>query len=74
MNKTVKILFTFTSAAKLQLESIRDKFNVDSLASALQLSLSLTSSLQKQFDKGYTQVIVRNPNTGDERSMRPRGL
>ncbi len=64
-----RIVFTFDQRSFDALESLRRDGNFESLADAVRESIRITRALQQQGKQGFTDVLVRNPVTGDENVM-----
>ena len=62
-----RVVFTFDERSLESLEKIKAEARFGSLADAVRNSLQVTRALQQQKEQGYTEVVVRNPETKDER-------
>jgi len=49
------------------LEKLKEHARFDSLAEAVRNSLQVARALQQQKEQGYTEVVVRNPDSKEER-------
>ncbi len=69
-----RIAFTFDDES---LETLRETQNLGkyvTLAEAVRDSLGTFNALQEEVEHGYTEVVVRNPETGRERVLLSPGL
>jgi hypothetical protein len=62
-----RISFTFREKALRILEEMTREGNFASMVEIIQKSLQTCCILQKQAQDGFTEVIVRNHETGEER-------
>lgn len=66
MNKK-RVVFTFDERSLDSLEKLKEQARFDSLADAVRSSLQVARALQQQKEQGYTEVVVRNPDSKEER-------
>lgn len=64
-----RVVFSFNDRSLDQLEQFKERGGFSSLAEAVRFSLQISGSLQQQSQKGYTEIIVRNPDTNKELVM-----
>ena len=66
----ISLIFKFKEKAYSQLKnfSVIGKFN--DTADAIGCMIQLSSSLQQQALQGFTEIIVRNPKTGEEKVIK----
>jgi len=70
-----QITLSFTDENLRRIDAIMKGWKLDSLEEAVGESLATQYGLVEQAADGFTEVIVRNPKTGQERIMRvPRSL
>lgn len=69
MSKGKRVVFTFDERSFDSLEKMKENGCYGSLAEAVRDSLNVSRSLQQQSEQGYSEVIVRNPKTGQEKVM-----
>jgi len=69
MSNTKRVVFTFDERSLESLEKLKDQARFNSLADTVRNSLQVSRALQQQKDQGYTEVIVRNPETKEERVL-----
>jgi hypothetical protein len=62
-----RIVFTFDERSYESLIAMKVVGNYKSLADAVRDSLQITRALQSQIEQGFSELIVRNPQTSDER-------
>jgi Arc/MetJ-type ribon-helix-helix transcriptional regulator len=65
--KNKRVAFTFDERSLTTLEEMTDEGNFSSMADTVRESLQISRALQTQAKKGFSEIIVRNPNTGEER-------
>ena len=69
-----RVVFTFDQRSLEGLEEIRKAGRFPSKAETVRRSLELSLTLQLQAEQGFTDVILRNPKTGEERVLILPGL
>ena len=62
-----RVIFTFEVESVAALEKLQEDGRYDSLADTVKDSLQILWVLQREAKKGYTELIVRNPETDDEK-------
>lgn len=62
-----RVVFTFDERSYESLVAMKVTGGYQSLAQAVRDSLQITRALQSQIEAGYTELIVRNPQTSAER-------
>jgi metal-responsive CopG/Arc/MetJ family transcriptional regulator len=62
-----RVVFTFDERSLESLEKLKEQARFDSLAEAVRNSLQVARALQQQKEQGYTEVVVRNPDSKEER-------
>jgi Arc/MetJ-type ribon-helix-helix transcriptional regulator len=67
MPKTRRVVFTFDERSLESLKRMTDQGRYPSMANAVKDSLQISRALQNQAEQGYTEIIVRNPETNEER-------
>jgi Arc/MetJ-type ribon-helix-helix transcriptional regulator len=67
MAKAQRVVFSFDERSLQSLQRIREQGRFSSLADAVRESLQVSHALQEQAEQGYTELVVRNPETGKER-------
>lgn len=68
MAKTTKrVVFSFAPESFSVLEKLQEDGLYDSLAETVKDSLQILRVLQQQAQQGYTELIVRNPSTDQEK-------
>lgn len=67
--KAKRVVFTFDERSLESLETLKKKKGYGTLAETVRDSLRILRAIQKQSDDGYSEVVVRNPGTGQERVM-----
>ena len=69
MTKTKRLVFSFDERSYDTLERIKHDGRFSSLADAVRQAVEVSGALQRQAQQGYTEVTVRNPETGIERVL-----
>ena len=69
MSKTRRVVFTFDERSLESLQQIKDQGRFGSLADVVRESLGISRALQLQNQQGFTEIIVRNPETKQERVL-----
>ncbi len=69
MSVKKRVVFTFDQRSMESLETLKERGRLDSLAEAVRNSLQLSRALQQQKELGYTEVVVRNPQTKEEKVL-----
>lgn len=67
MSKAQRIVFSFDDRSLDSLKKIQDDGNYPTMANVVRDSLQISRALQQQAEQGFREVIVRNPETGEER-------
>lgn len=65
--KSKRVAFTFDERSLTTLEEMTNEGHFASMADTVRESLQISHALQSQAKKGYTEVIVRNPETNEEK-------
>ncbi len=64
-----RVVFTFDDRSLESLDQIKAEGRFSSLAEAVREALRVSRALQAQGKEGFTQVKVRNPKSGEERTL-----
>ena len=64
-----RVAFTFDANSLEALEEMKEEGHYSSLAETVRDSLQINRALQTQAKKGYNEIIVRDPETGNERVL-----
>lgn len=64
-----KVVFTFDEASLANLKEIKEKMGFSSLGSAVRDSIDVSETLQDEVENGFTEIIVRNPKTNEEKTI-----
>ena len=67
MAKGQRVVFTFDERSLRSLQQIKEQGRFSSMADAVRESLQTSRALQAQAQQGYTELVLRNPKTGEER-------
>ena len=69
MSTKKRVVFSFDERSLESLEQLKEHARHDSLADAVRSSLQVSRALQQQKDQGFREVVVRNPDTKEERVL-----
>ena len=69
MAKSRRVVFTFDERSFESLEKLTEQGRTGSMAHTVRDSLQVARALQSQAQNGYTEVVVRNPETNEERVL-----
>jgi Arc/MetJ-type ribon-helix-helix transcriptional regulator len=69
MSKNKRVVFTFEERSLENLQKLTDQGRFSSMADTVRESLQISRALQSQAGQGFTEVLVRNPETNEERVM-----
>ena len=69
MAKTRRVVFSFDERSLESLQKITEQGRFSSMADTVRESLQIDRALQTQAQQGFTEVIVRNPETDEERVL-----
>ena len=64
-----RVVFTFDAHSLADLEEMKEEGPYSSLAETVHDSLQITRSLQNLAKRGYSEIIVRDPVTEEERLL-----
>ncbi len=67
MSKAQRVVFSFDERSLESLQRIREQGHFSSMADAVRESLQVSRALQSQAEQGFSELVVRNPQTGEER-------
>lgn len=68
--KTIRVAFTFDEQSHETLMDMTERGNYSSPADCVRESLQVNRTFQWQAKSGFTEVILRNPDTGAEKTLR----
>jgi metal-responsive CopG/Arc/MetJ family transcriptional regulator len=64
-----RVVFTFDERSMESLQAIKEKARSASLGDAVKESLQVSRTLHEQAENGFVEVVVRNPQTKEERVL-----
>jgi Arc/MetJ-type ribon-helix-helix transcriptional regulator len=67
MAKTRRVVFSFDERSLESLEKLTEQGRFSSMADTVRESLQISRALQSQANQGFTEVVVRNPESNEER-------
>ena len=67
MAKTQRVVFSFDERSYDSLQKIKDRGRFSSMGEAVKESLQISRALQSQASQGFSEIVVRNPETKEER-------
>ena len=65
--KSKRVAFVFDERSLITLEEMTKEGRFSSMADTVRESLQISRALQEQALDGFSEIIVRNPETGEER-------
>jgi len=65
--KSKRVAFTFDERSLITLEEMTEQGRFSSMADTVRESLLISRALQTQTLNGFSEIIVRNPKTGEEK-------
>ena len=68
-----RIYFDFSEEAEAQLKRVVRLGNYKTMADAIRIAIATEQGIQEEARRGYTQLILRNPNTGKELELIIKG-
>ena len=68
MARKQRVVFSFDSRSLEKLQEFAEEAEC-SMAEAVRESLQLRRALHKQAQKGFTEIVARNPDTSEERIL-----
>jgi len=69
MAKAQRVVFSFDERSLESLQRIKEQGQFSSMAEAVRESLQISRALQAQAGQGFTEIVVRNPDTKQERMI-----
>ncbi len=67
MPKTQRVVFSFDDRSLESLQKIKEQGRFSSMGEAVRESLQINRALQSQALQGFSEIVVRNPETKEER-------
>jgi len=67
MSKNKRVVFSFDERSLESLQKLTEQGRFSSMADTVRESLQISRALQSQAGQGFTEVMVRNPETKEER-------
>jgi hypothetical protein len=67
MPKTQRVIFSFDERSLDSLQKIKEQGRFASMGEAVRESLQISRALQSQAHQGFSEIVVRNPETKEER-------
>ena len=67
MLKTKRVVFTFNERSLDSLQRMKEAVRFRSLGETVRESLQISCAIQEQAKQGFREIIVRNPETNEER-------
>ena len=69
MAESKRVVFSFDERSYDSLEQMKAEGRFSTLAETVRQSLVVSRALQSQGKQGFTEITVRNPQTGKERVL-----
>jgi prolyl-tRNA editing enzyme YbaK/EbsC (Cys-tRNA(Pro) deacylase) len=67
MAKAQRVVFSFDARSLESLQKIKEHGRYTSMGEAVRESLQISRALQSQANQGFSEIVVRNPETKEER-------
>jgi hypothetical protein len=67
MSKTHRVVFSFDERSLESLKKITEDGQYSSMAETVRDSVIINKALRDQVGQGYSEIVLRNPKTGEER-------
>ena len=64
-----RVVFTFDDSSLESLKQVQERGNFSSMGTAVRDSVQISEVLQDQVADGFTEVILRNPRTNQEKTL-----
>jgi hypothetical protein len=64
-----RVVFTFDDASLESLKEMKERRGLPSLGTAMRESIEVSETLQEQVESGFTEIVLRNPSTNQERTI-----
>lgn len=64
-----RVVFTFDDGSLASLKQVQERGVFSSMGTAVRESIQLSEVLQDQVADGFTEVILRNPRTSQEKTL-----
>ena len=64
-----RIVFSFDDRSLASLEQVKEKGSFQSLGTAVRESIQINQVLHDEASEGFTEVVVRNPKTRQEKTL-----
>jgi hypothetical protein len=64
-----RVVFTFDDSSLQSLNHIKERGEYSSMGTAVRDSIQLSEVLQEQVADGFTEVVLRNPHTDQEKIL-----
>ena len=64
-----RVVFTFDDSSLESLKQVRDRGEFSSMGTAVRDSIQLSEVLQDQVADGFSEVVLRNPRTSQEKTL-----
>ncbi len=66
---TQRVVFTFDDRSYESLKNIQERGDFSSMGTAVRESIQLSEILQDQVSQGFSEVVLRNPQTSQEKVL-----
>lgn len=64
-----RVVFSFDNSSLESLKQVQDRGDFPSMGTAVRESIQISEILQDQVAEGFTEVVLRNPKTNQEKSI-----
>lgn len=69
MAKKHRVVFSFDERSLKSLKTIQEQGHYATMAETVRDSIQIRRALQSQLEQGFTEIVVRNPKSNEERVM-----
>lgn len=69
MANSKRVVFSFDERSLCALEDLKKQGRFSSLGETVRDSVRINLTFRSQFAQGFTDIVVRNPKTGAERTI-----
>jgi hypothetical protein len=69
MEPMARVVFTFDEMSLGSLKQVQEKGAFSSMGTAVREAVQVSEVLQDQAEQGFTEVVLRNPKTSQEKTI-----
>ena len=64
-----RVVFSFDERSYASIKQLQERGAFSSMGTAVRESIQLSEILQEQISEGFTEVVLRNPKTNQEKTL-----